>query len=81
MNCNFVFWFYIADPKVGSELRDDHPLSKFVKCLGNPSLQETIKTAKAGNVISLPEGVVWLGNKQNDAAKSVLGYSLCRIVF
>jgi hypothetical protein len=35
-----------------------------VKCLGNPSLQETIKTAKAGNVISLPKGVVWLGNEQ-----------------
>jgi hypothetical protein len=35
-----------------------------VKCLENPSLQETIKAAKAGNVISLPEGVVWLGNKK-----------------
>jgi hypothetical protein len=30
--------------------------------LRNSSVQESIKTAKAGEKITLPEGVVWLGN-------------------
>jgi hypothetical protein len=59
---NFVFWFYIANLKAGTQLPDAHPMSKFVNCLRNSSLQESIKTAKAGKKITLLEGVVWLGN-------------------
>jgi hypothetical protein len=37
-------------------------MSEFVNCLRDPRLQESMRTAKAGEKIMLPKGVIWLGN-------------------
>lgn len=52
-----------ADVKIGDTLSAEHSLSKFVACLRNQELQEIIKNAKAGSLIKLPEGVLWLGDE------------------
>lgn len=51
--------------EIGKPVESDHPLSQFVACLQDSTLQERIKNAKSNSVIELPKGIVWLGDEDN----------------